>query len=601
MDPTVRRVHFNALPELTRHRLVEAGAGRGQPAPVLTQKTAGWGGVLGWLLLGLTFGGASLWLLSYDFGHMRDSGQQSFGFLAALLVGSWLTFYSLLAALRRIRLDRAMPIRRGRYLFPTDLVVATEPILRIYPLSQLMKLDPVHHFNNGSYTGTDFNFDFEGGHRETFTVPNKAHAEQALAYFDRCGFVLAQAVRDGDDATVRSLDIFYEAQDHPLWQQLGTVVDAPAQVPSGPRAHNLPVLLKWASITAFVGLVLAAPAWFVRNYLSDEAAYRNAVACDSTACFRSYLRGNGRHADEVRDEHLPRAAFGEAERAGTVTALREFILEYPRTQWEERAHQVIHQRFEVVRGQFMAQAATNDPNMPVFMGELLAWLELNGSPPVHVRFNAPSGQMLEEIDRDLPPNTSPVAPHFTAERSAPREQHITKVLQRGFGAVFPEDVMSLEHRGRILPTTPPETLHATIDVSYVIRPSGSIYIDDVTQRQFIGIHNDFVVRMAIPGSTRSHSFQLQVQPPQRFSVGYDRFDVSGQGPTDGAVYTTMASRAFEQLGTQLPMVFFRPGSPAYQRAISDGGPGRQPQFNPGLPAGLPPMQPPPIPGSPTVP
>ncbi len=583
MDPSMKRVHFNSLPEVTRQRLIDAVDGTGQPAPILMQKTAGAGGVVGWIIFAALLAAGGLWLLSLEYGSMYRAGQQGFEYLIGLMVISWLGTYALVAAVRRIVLDRSIPFRRGRYLFPTDLVVATDPVLKIFPLSKLTKLDPVHHYQNGVYTHTDFNFYFEGGKHETFVVRGKVQAEQALDYFHQTGYLLNEAFQNQDLNAIRSLDIFFEAQDHPSFKpDGGDMVQPAAPVTSGPKARSVPFPLKWASVTALAGLLLAVPVWMVRNYISDEAAFDQAVACGSSDCFSYYLRANGRHADEVRDTHLPRAAFQEAQEQGTVAALRDFVTEYPNSRHVAEARQVIHQRFEQVRGNFMSQANTQDTNMVAFMGDLLNFLEAHDSPPVLVRFNAPSSESLSAIDQNLPPNTSAVSPHFTAERSEARERYITQVLQRGFAAVFPNDVMRLEHRGRLAPNTPPELVHPTIDVSYVVRPSGSIYVDDTNQRQFIGIHNDFVVRMSIPNVERTHSFQLQVQPPQRFSVGYSRFGGADSGPSDGAVYTTMAERAFEQLGTQLPLVFFRQGTPAYQQAIS----GR---------AGNPPPSPPPSP------
>jgi hypothetical protein len=400
--------------------------------------------------------------------------------------------------------------------------------------------------------------------------------------------MLTQAIDNGDMATVQSLDLFYEAQGHPIFQPNGVaeMVVTPSHV-TGPRASTVPFILKWASIPALAGMVIAVPVWMARNYVSDEAAFDRVVACGSTDCFQYYIWGQGRHTEEIENTYLPRAAFQEAQQDGTVTALRTFVTQYPTSQYVQPARGVIHQRFEQVRGNFMSQANTQDPNMPLFMGDLLNWLELQDSPPVKVRFNAPTEAILAAIDQNLPANTSSVAPHFTAVQSEPRERYITEVLQRGFAAVFPNDVMSLEHFGRLSPETPPEMHHATIDVSYVVLPSGAIYVDDSNGRQFIGIQTNFVVRMAIPGVVRSHTFQLQVEPPQRFSVGYSRFGALEGGPTDGAVYTTMAERAFEQLGTQLPLVFFQPGSPAYQQAISGQATGYPPAGTPGLPPNVP--------------
>src|SRR5690606_28893053 len=114
---------------------------------------------------------------------------------------------------------------------------------------------------------------------------------------------------------------------------------------------------------------------------------------------------------------------------------------------------------------------------------------------------------------------APVAPHFTPERSTMRESNITRVLSQGFAPIFPSDVMQLEHAGRITdaerdaPLTQP-----AFDVSYAIRPSGSVYTSDTSTRGFVGIHVDFHIQMRIPDDAETWGVDTSVEPPEHFTV-----------------------------------------------------------------------------------
>ena len=205
--------------------------------------------------------------------------------------------------------------------------------------------------------------------------------------------------------------------------------------------------------------------------------------------------------------------------------------------------------------------------MPAFMAALLTWLEANNSPPVQVRFAPPDSATLSAMDATLAArsaNVSPIAPHFTAEVSAPRESQITTVFQRGFHAVFPEDVMSLVHAGRV--DTSVAGGVPTFDIQYAVRPSGATFTDESNGREFVGIHVEFDVSMHIPGDPTTHQFTVGVQPPSHFSVSYQ--DSMG-GPSDGVVYSTMARLAFEHLSGRISMTFFRPGTEAFTQAAGD--------------------------------
>ena len=97
---------------------------------------------------------------------------------SAYAIGLTSILVSVLAIVRRLRLQRTLPWKPGRYLFPMDYIDATSTGCGSCPMNTLVDSHGVHHHTNGGYTGTHLHFKFEGGVRETFVVRNKAIAER---------------------------------------------------------------------------------------------------------------------------------------------------------------------------------------------------------------------------------------------------------------------------------------------------------------------------------------------------------------------------------------------------------------------------------------
>ena len=153
----------------------------------------------------------------------------------------------------------------------------------------------------------------------------------------------------------------------------------------------------------------------------------------------------------------------------------------------------------------------------------------------------------------------------------PRENQITEVLQQGFATVFPNDIVSMAHAGRILPGVVSPV--PTVDIAYEIRPSGTTFTDEQNGSEFVGIHVTFDVSMHIPDDPTTHAFSVGVEPPNHFTVSYQDYGGGAGGPSDGAVYSTMSRLAFERLGSSVTMAFFRPGTEAFNLAAGQGGDG----------------------------
>ncbi|MFK8004465.1 MAG: hypothetical protein AB8H86_33165 [Polyangiales bacterium] len=565
------KIPFNALPESARMRFAAATKNQGGPNPVSSLPTSRGGAFFGWSLLAIAAGGIALAILGADFGSIYHA-RMEFPELLAVMFLAFLAGYAFLAIVRRVILDKSTPYRRGRYLFATDIVDATKPELKIVPLARISNVNVVHHLQNGRYMNTVVNFVFPGGKTERFTFFGRQRAQDALDRIAQNQREIMQFAAAGDAASIAARDVFFDVRNTSIWNEPPAAQQAASHASGQAVAGKLMAPLKWASATALGLSLLTVPVWFVRNTLSDDAAFEEARGRNTSSAIESYLRHGTNHQAEAQ-ELLFATAFQEAQATGTVTALREYMQQYPNSPHLPEVRAVVHQRFEVVKASFLSQAATTDPNMPRFVEALLTWLEAHDSPPVQVRFSPPTNATLVAIDTTLAEQSSrvsPIAPHFTDERSMPRENQITEVLQQGFATVFPDDIVSMAHAGRILPgVTAPVP---TVDIAYEIRPSGTTFTDEQNGSEFVGIHVNFNVSMHIPDDPTTHAFSVGVEPPNHFTVSYQDYGAgSAGGPSDGAVYSTMSRLAFERLASSVTMAFFRPGSEAFTLAAGQGG------------------------------
>jgi hypothetical protein len=602
-----RLVEFNALPRSVRERFIGCTARKGSPEPILSDTPSYAGAIVGWTLLAMTGAAIFLGVASAGYGKEVQDSAAVLGYAAGIATAAFGVF----SLVRRIVLQQALPFKPGRYMFPMDLVDAREPTLRIVPMHALIDFRGVHQHTNGVYNGTTLTFTFEEGIRESFTVHGKMLAEQILNDLRTSQATLRKAVEDRDVETLYALDPFIEVRLEDAWlAKASKVVD-------GPAARTLPALFRGPirlAIGVALGLGLGFPAYWIRNRACDEAMFESAKRADTVSDWKDYLSSGGkRHEGEVKDSLLPRSALKEAKEKGSVTALREFLKEYPGSCVDADAHALIHDLFKKTLADFKDQSSS-DPKLYPFMERLVGYLEAHESSAVEARFHSPSSAKLAIVDTLLQGKLggaltgggtgriAAVAPHFDAAHSIPREAEIVKGLAAGFAAVFPADIMAISEGKRVefeaTPPPPPapkkpvrgakkpadddapaapalpripvsEISLPTLEVQYQVGWSGDMYTEEKGGRRFVGVFVTFDVSMRIPGDKDSFDFALEVTPPDHFSVEYFSNDSvlglpsAGDGPSEGKVYDVMAERAFDQLTAKMRGVFFRPGSKAY--------------------------------------
>lgn len=543
----------------------------------------GTGGVVGWTFLTLVLLACGAGVISYiGSGRHRTAWAEGPGGLVLLTMFLFFAMWSTVSAVKGAVTRKVLPFSPGRYLFATDLVIAESEELTLVPMARMKHFDGVHQHYNGAYTHTALNFTFEGWGTATFTVHGKQFAEEILNNLQYMTKSLSDAAKARDMKRLRELDVFHDAfvtgdMDRPGALGLASLTAEQGHT-GGPLAREVPKMFKfgWA-LALLAGLIAATPAWVLAGRAADNTRLADALRYPSTYSFEAYMTEGGAFADDVQREYAPMFVFREALRRNSVQSLREFIEHNGSSRYAADARAMIQQTFVRLRQRFDQQAAS-DPQMVAFMTALLTYQEQHASPPLKVRFNRPSTDALEQIDARLAVDGRRlnhrelvrIAPHFTAQSSAPREQAITAALRRGFGAVFPNDVLSLQDGERIDGNSPATVTEPTIEVAYAVQPSGTFYTLRSGNRAFVGISVEFNVRMRVPGSSQDFTFVMTVEPPERFSFSYERPRYgAGTGPTDGYVYSVMAERAFSQLEGRMASVFFRPGTEGF-RSLSGG-------------------------------
>lgn len=612
---------FNALSEPARNQLVAAFTGAGEILPIMSKPSGKKSSVGGWIFLALLSLGAFIFLLWVDYGRLFQPSQ-GVVYLIFEILSIYLLGWSILRAISNGMRNKAIPYQTGVYVFGSDMIDAQGRELQIYPLAEMQDLRVKA---------------FQGFYDIELVFPERIERFVLVGNIGQQKLVMLQQAWDLARGGMLEGDLFAGIRNTPGWTDRATQ-EASAASAAGTRVTDLPKLFRRPALVALAFIVIAPPAWVVRNYFSDDAAYDRAEQYNDVWAAEAYIRGGGRHEEKARNVLLPRAAFTEAQRTGEPTKLQEFWTAYPQapqvqqaktaayqiaysraqskntsaafgefvSTWPEapqkqqaqlmhrdlafaesqnnvtalisfienfpqapqvvQAREQISARYAKVRTDFEAQAGRNR-SMRSFMANLIEWLEEHQSSEVQVRFHAPSSSQLEQVDAgirvggSLTSGVAPIAPHFTQERCAVREQSITTSLSSAFAAVFPRDVMQLRHMGRIAPAVAEQEITVpTIDVHYEISASGTMYSSMTDSRAYVGIIVNFNIVMRVPGG-EEHSTRERVQPPRTFSVS-----TYGGISSDSSIYSTMADRAFANLSDELRRHFFRPGTPAYMAA-----------------------------------
>jgi hypothetical protein len=335
----------------------------------------------------------------------------------------------------------------------------------------------------------------------------------------------------------------------------------------------------------------------MRNASSDERMYRTVVAAASIPMYEQYLARGGRHSDEVRDTFLTRAQLYEAQRAGTLAALQEFVGSHPGAKIGPEVDAAMRRallieldkskaigtvvalddfvrkypdshldaELKAARHVLYTQAfaawkknAQVDPSASAFVERLLASAEKLG-PACEVRFRYKLAKSLEEVDKRVAKHAYYPGPealpshYFTADAMRPREQRVAQAVVDGFAAAFPADVLAVRAGEPLAADAPAPRGAPVLVVDYTAEWSNATTASTKPRTILVGILFNFDGHFLLPEGA-------PLQVPVRSWRGPELWKIKGSVTLEDfhrRVYDAIIDRAFDDLQKRLGDTFFR--------------------------------------------
>lgn len=480
---------FNKLSGRTRQRLIAALARQTSPTPLFQDPHSfgmsvfGWGSLSALGLVILAFCWFNRFGSTYNF-------HQKAGFIAGYITAFFCIFAGIAFIVRNVFRKKASVAPGGVYVFPLDVIEIDGTRIELFSMGDLLGIRPVHHYRNGFYQWTKIHFSFPGK-TYTFTAPSIQYSEQLLNQFQYARAQVRDALERRDMDAIGALDLFIEERMTNQWQA--------ANPADGPQGKAVPMLLGYPALLAVVpAILLAIPSWGIRNYASDEKAYKAVMAYPTFYGCDDYIREEGRHLEEANTFCLARASMREiqsldsaslgyralkkkfpapalqgeleqgfqkalanefalAKTKNTVDAYRKFLHDAPDARQAPDAKKAIHAAYQRALTNYGKKTNTSDTSIIPFMAELVDQLEKNDSPPVAVSFERVPTKSLDVADRLLASDAgtggisglgglgyggfAKASTFFDATHAKHREDTLVTQLQKAFTGVFPEDML----------------------------------------------------------------------------------------------------------------------------------------------------------------
>jgi len=299
----LRKVEFERLPRVVQDRFVASTAEEFPPWPILRAHPRA-PASRGWTLVTIVSLAALVMLVVVGFGDPSSRFVTRPMWVAlvftALVASALLGFFRALAA----RGAHDLPFRAGVYLFPSEVVDARSPTLRIHPLAELSEID-----NDGRHVRVRF----RDGAEFSFSVPNVAAGESAV------------------DQVLTARDSLHRVHDAPSLLGLLDPLWEPGE--ELPVSSNAPFHVRWSfwversmAVALAGAFVLGPPAFLVRDWMSDRLAFERAVKDGTSSALGAYASHGRRHVKEVKERLLPLIALRAMRQ---TAAIEQWMADYP--------------------------------------------------------------------------------------------------------------------------------------------------------------------------------------------------------------------------------------------------------------------------------
>jgi hypothetical protein len=572
-------VDFYALPRAAQERFVGSVCGTGLPAPILRKagrplEPFAWIGVSATSLVLLLF------LCRAGYGDLYGGlARQGFGWVFPYVALVGLSIFAGLRAFAILHEHGRSPFPRGVYLFPVGLIDARRSEFHVYPIEDLA--DVVGPIAN--------TFTLEFGEKSfAFRVEDEELAGIASREIAGARGTIDEARGASESMRPKAL-----AALDPL-QGFTNPLGSPEKMLSTKPAWGR---FAWA-IAALAGAAIGGSVWIVRNAKSDDAMYEHAIAANDSPSLREYLAKGSRHAPEVSSLLLPRAELRDAEKAGTVeaiedfiathpessissevtvalkaallseldvavkvgtlTAVDEFIHRHPHAPIEADVHRARHGVFVAAYDRYAAAAPPKAQAELTFVQALLSWAETHGT-RVDVRLHRQRSKTVEKADSAVAKHrmfrgaVSLPSRYFDGDGEKPYEDALVNATIQRFARAFPADILALAAGEPIADTD--ASLPEKIDVPALFIEHGASWhgaaiISRDPHGIFCGLELSFDALFRIPDSTKPLKVNADawLLPDLAAAKGNDR--------AEEAVYGEMHAKAFDLFQKKLLGAFF---------------------------------------------
>jgi hypothetical protein len=572
-------VEFFELERSIQDRFIASSHGREVPSPLGYQspkanpKVTALFAAAGALLLSLV----GFALAGYGkLGHpLAQDPRWSLGLYAGIGCAAALALF---LAWRLREKEESLPFLRGVFLYPIGVIDARRPSIVIHELTTLSDL---------RLEGSVIALSFQSGARFEFAVPNATKGEAIIGVL-KDSQTRVTIAPPGAEQTKRDFVL-----QNPL-------LDTGFKNPFGPTVKLSPEKLShttlWCSSALIAGALVGSFAFQLRNEMSARVLYAQARAVNTTQAYRDYLKSSAKNAD-ITDILLPRAelhdaiATGtadaieaflnshpnskiesealtelraallrelkEAERQGTLTALRQFRPRDPRVLLvqpeRQQAETALYRR---VLSQFSA-LSTGQPDQTDFFVRLLEYTRKNGS-HVDVRFRRRHSDSLEKTEQLVKKSTYYMGPpalpsqYFDDSHSQERETRTATALIEQFSTAFPKDVLTFELQEPLKDdgTDYPKLERPTLLITHRLELSGP-FTSNKPRGAFVGTSFTFKAAFLIPGDNKPFLFtQSSWQAPNLKLIDKEHKTLS-------EMYAAMGDLAFSRFQNKYRAAVFR--------------------------------------------
>ena len=559
----MQEVEFYQLQRSLQDRFIRATRGD-VPVPLMVSRPPQRAPVV-WMVAGVVVLLIPFALGAVGFGAVDSRfAIQSMVWASAYAAMTLLGAFCILRGIALRQRSASMPYRPWVFFFPSGVVDAREPRLRVFNLDEFEGPEVA---KGSSIVGVKFS----GGVTYQFDVGDAGKVEQALS-----------AIEEAQRRWVESAQS-ENPRDRAL---LDPLVDSGYSSPFSPTAQHSPPrgVPAWVQgiVPIVTGIILGVGGWHVRNRLSEGRMYVAARAADRPEQYRAYLAHGGKRAD-IRDVLLPRSelrvvrdaatldaiesyidthpnskiqvevnlvhraillqALGKAAKVGTLSALLDLEREHPGSKLilpELAAAKMAV--FQKALNKFQAAAAEPGGLLVDTFTSLLRYAHKHG-PKVVIRFKRIMPGNLREIEKSVRKHrfflneTFLPLQYFKPSDAQSRERYVADKLIARFEKTFPKDILSFEVGSRLKEDEELGSVQQpTLYVQRKLSLSGLFPSRD-PRGVYVGLGVNYLAELFVPGASKPLAFKFSTWSRPLTKI----LKEEGKGPSDVYEQTTQAS------------------------------------------------------------